>query len=136
MLDLFCLQEGNDAQDLEAGKVDLNTRNTGVLKAIVVGPARTADGSNQISSTDAATIVNDLAGLTTSGANMINKADLATALGPVITSDVNLTDVIKARKEAAIGALATVGQTRTWNLMIDVIGAVTLSNLRHQLGQF
>lgn len=120
LLDLFCIHEGDSSRGLLAGRVDLNGTNSTVLKAILTGTTRTTldPANNLLTVLEADAIANALIA-TSSGPNgpLQNVADLATRLGP----DPAWTDVIKARKEAAIGALADVGQTRTWNLMIDVI---------------
>jgi hypothetical protein len=52
---------------------------------------------------------------------MINKSELVTRFA----ADASMTSLgSKEKREAVIRALSDVGQTRTWNLMIDVIAQV------------
>lgn len=122
LLDLFCISEGDEQTGISAGLVDLNTNSPEVIKAILAGVSRTPDnpGSNLLSSVE---ITNLSAALVSLTANMplLNKSELATRLSPDAVRSRAMDDVIKPRKTAVIGTLAAVGQTRTWNLMIDVI---------------
>ena len=56
----------------------------------------------------------------------MNRSQLATRIVasgsfPLSAGNTDTSDYIKTRREAAIRALGDVGQTRTWNLLIDVI---------------
>ncbi len=117
LLDLFCLED----TDLVAGRVSLNTKNGPVLAALLTGSLRDEfDVATRISATEATTIADAvLAAPTPLGGPFRNRADLPAALLP---GTVNAAlPAIKTQREAAVRALAPNTQTRTWNLLIDVI---------------
>lgn len=120
LLDAFTIFEPNTVfrSDLVAGKVSLNTRQPLVLSAILAGTATNTNNSTPLlSQTQRDAVANALIAMTTTQP-MINKAELVTrlALDPSVTGLGN-----KEAREAVIRALSDVGQTRTWNLLIDVI---------------
>jgi hypothetical protein len=117
LLDIFTLHESST----EAGKSSLNTRQSLVLKAILSQATKRLTGANVISSTEGDNIVTALMNLTFNGASpqpMLNKAELVTRLAadPSVTGLGN-----KEARECVMRAFSDAGQTRTWNLMIDVI---------------
>jgi hypothetical protein len=137
LLDLFCLNESPvppnpttaPAAIPIAGKVDLNTRQIPVLQTILSGAIKAEESSttgplNTISADEASKLASNLVALTTQ-APLINRSELVTRwISDASISSVfsTLPDaVIKRRREAAVRALADVGNTRTWNLLIDVI---------------
>jgi hypothetical protein len=118
LLDVFTLHESR----MEAGKTCLNTRQPLVLKAIL-GPGPTSGGaikrlagasSDLITSAQGDAIVAALQGLQP----IVNKAELVTRLAadPSVTVLGN-----KEARECVLRAFSDACQTRTWNLMIDVI---------------
>ncbi len=134
LLDVFCISEP-PANALVAGKVDLNTRQEPVLQAIIAGSYKdTLSPSTTTSTNTAATLasaliarttgtatgplmnISELVGKWTSGTNYDGfSTDLSTAL-------TDATDqAIQRFREAPMRALAASGQTRVWNLMIDVV---------------
>lgn len=128
LLDLFTVSDTTNS--VVAGRVNLNTRNTAVLQAIF--NSTVADPTGETS--DAATLGNPGAMATnlatyTSTAPLSNKSQLVTGFGPSLptggSTGVPFSSVdeqnVKACREAYIRALADVGQTRTWNLMIDIV---------------
>lgn len=124
LLDLFTVNEYNDASRMRAGVVNLNTRQGPAIAAVlnntigaegIEGAAAPSPAPiTNISATNAGTSLASLA----SAARVVNKANLPslieneTGLGP---------SVPKTRRESIARALGEVAQTRTWNLMIDVI---------------
>jgi len=113
LLDVFTLHESAN----EAGKTSLNTRQTPVLTAILSkATKRLTDptGLTLITSAQRDAIVNALVALQP----MVRKTDLLTQLAadPSITGLGN-----KEARELVIRAFSDAGQTRTWNLMIDVV---------------
>lgn len=135
LLDAFTLQD----VPVVAGKTSLNTRQTAVLTALLsqgtenIAAAAVA-GKNSttptISSADVNQIVSRLMGLTTTDVTaqpMINKGELVTRLMEDSTLNSNLwvksatNPYNKESRELVIRALSDSTQTRTWNLMIDVI---------------
>jgi len=116
LLDVFTLHESAN----EAGKTSLNTRQKPILTAILSqATKRLTDptGTTVITSAQRDSIVNALFAIT-SAQPMIRKTDLLTQLAadPSVTSLGN-----KEARELVMRAFSDACQTRTWNLMIDVI---------------
>ena len=131
LLDYFCINEGYGGSTnapVVAGVLNLNTAHPQVLQAMLNGAARAElFPAWDINSADATSIANSFTNVT-SAVPLINKSELATRLAPndpTITSptvDTATSDShIKEEREASVRALASVGQVRTWNLMIDVV---------------
>jgi len=114
LLDVFSLHE----TAIEAGKTSVNTRQTAVLKAILSAVLQRLNVSTtSISSTQRDAIVTALQTLTTNQP-MLSKAELVTRLA----ADSSVTGLgSKEARESVIRAFADACQTRTWNLLIDVI---------------
>jgi hypothetical protein len=114
LLDVFTLHEST----IEAGKVSLNTKQPSVLKAILSGAIkRLNDSTTGISSSETDNIVTALTNLTASQP-MVNKAELVTRLA----ADSSVTGLgNKEARECVLRAFSDAGQTRTWNLLIDLI---------------
>lgn len=120
LLDAFTIFEPNSIfrSDIVAGKLSLNTRQSLVVEAVLAGIATNTNNSTPlITPAQRTNIANALVAMTTVQP-MMNKSELVTrfAADPSVTSLGN-----KEAREAVIRALSDVGQTRTWNLMIDVI---------------
>jgi Tfp pilus assembly protein PilX len=165
LLDVFCINDTNDSGGMVAGKVNLNTKQANVLKAVIANSytdEQNPTAANSITSIAADTIVNDptngLIARTTSAtlgkgpmqniSELVGKwsskvtttaggaanphnidgslsyggfsKDLGALLTPAYGANSAQTN-IKRFREAPIRALANAGQTRVWNLMIDVI---------------
>jgi hypothetical protein len=165
LLDVFCINDTNDSGGMVAGKVNLNTKQSNVLIAVIANSytdEQTPTALNTITSAAAGTIVNDptngLVARTTSAtlgkgpmqniselvgkwsSNVTTSAggaaaphnidgnlsyggfskDLGALLTPAYGANSAQTN-IKRFREAPIRALANAGQTRVWNLMIDVV---------------
>jgi hypothetical protein len=113
LLDVFTLHESS----MEAGKSSLNTRQAPVLTAILSQATKRLTGTNVISSIERDNIVTALTNLTTAQP-MLNKAELVTRLA----ADLSVTGLgNKEARECVVRAFSDACQTRTWNLMIDVI---------------
>lgn len=155
LLDVFCLSDPQGSPDLVAGKVDLNTRQTPVLHAILAGAykdefnsvAPLAGGSGSVAEKVAAALVARTKASTTDKGPMANVAELVGRYSPQgastpIDGDKNFAGFskdlstvfqsggtspdpvmnnIQRFRETAVRALASGGQTRVWNLLIDVI---------------
>jgi hypothetical protein len=127
LIDYFCV--GTSQTAMVAGKVDINTRQQPVLNAIISGAIRqeiSVSPSVTISSTDASAIATNL--ITAINTHtLLNKAGLVGALSQTTSTifDSGATNSsypsIKTQREAPVRALADVANTRTWNLMIDII---------------
>jgi len=103
---------------MEAGKTSLNTQQPFVLKAILAGAiTRLKDSTTGISSTQRDNIVTAVMNLTATQP-MVNKAELVTRLA----ADPNMIALgNKEARECVLRAFSDAGQTRTWNLLIDLI---------------
>jgi Tfp pilus assembly protein PilX len=158
LLDVFCVDDTDNANSLVAGKVSLNTRQAPVLQAILAGAYK--DERNAAGSTIpggaaslAANIANALVTRTTNGpttgplanqpqplrnvselvgkwASQVNAAGggidgsnsydgFSADLSTVLTSGTDTN--IQRFRESSMRALANCGQTRVWNLMIDLV---------------
>jgi hypothetical protein len=119
LLDLFCLYE----TDVQADRIDLNTLNPQVLKALLVDTSREqANGTLPITDGEADAIANRIIALRLVEP-FLNNQDLVTRLyrSPAPPAVSTTYPAIKSRRESIQRALATSTQTRTWNLMIDII---------------
>jgi hypothetical protein len=131
LLDLFTTNDFSDASAMRGGVFSLNSRQPAALAAVLTGtatrehtprgtggaplptpvPLASPSANNVAASLTLSTIANPLvnrAGLTTMIANLPN----TTGLGP---------STPKTEREAVARALGETVQTRTWNLLIDVI---------------
>jgi hypothetical protein len=135
LLDLFST---NEEPDMVAGRVNLNTRQAPVLQAIIAGSGINplspgTDGSGWFGTVQgslAQDIASATTGLVSSTVNepLLNRGELATRGQPAdatrsLLATVGFLDVQagKTQRETAVRALTQAGQTRTWNLLIDVI---------------
>jgi len=155
LLDVFCINDTDDANGLVAGKVNLNTRQTSVVQAILSGaskneyynasPPGNADnvekqtppltpGPTGEANTIATALLARTGSTTTNKGPLSNLAELTgswksgtgtSAVYDGFSADLTSTDPftnnIPRYREGAIRALAAVGNTRVWNLMIDVV---------------
>ena len=126
LLDVFSI---NDVPAVVAGRVNLNTRQTGGLQAILAG-GLWDDTSITVSNTGAPTVQNaqtmatniataTSTTLTKNKSELIMRAGLPTTILPVTSSQDNQT--VKARREVVPRAITSVSQTRVWNVLIDVV---------------
>ena len=145
LLDVFSITEVATPNALTAGKINLNTRQIPVLKAILSGAARHDAGSSPLAAADIDTIAKALVARTTgnntaSGQGPLrNPAELVgryiggSGTGAVFhgfSEDIAVDapaplgaggSTIQRFRETSIRALSNVGTTRIWNLMIDVV---------------
>ena len=126
LLDVFSI---NNEPAVVAGRVNLNTRQTGGLQAVLAG-ALWDDTSITVSNTGAPTVQNaqtmaaniataTSATLMKNKTELLTRASLPTTILPVTSSQDNQT--VKARREVVPRAISSVSQTRVWNVMIDVV---------------
>ena len=155
LLDVFCIRDGGNPDGLEAGKVNLNTRQATVLEAIISGAYKDEQGAFSSgkpawrlspinggagSEADGAAValVNRTTSLQSGKGPLTNVGDLAgrytgiqnaflqpydgfsSDLGGIL-GDGSASSLIQRFREAPIRALAACGQTRVWNLMIDLV---------------
>jgi hypothetical protein len=128
LLDTFTLQD----VPTFAGKTSLNTRQAGVLRAILSQAAKNLTGTSVIIPAERDAVVTALINLT-AAQPMISRGELVTRL----SADASVAALKnKEARECVVRAFSDACQTRTWNLMIDVIAqsgrypstATTLAN--------
>lgn len=129
LLDVFSVDETVDDRPLVAGKVNLNTRRPEVLEVLLRNSAErldnlnpaigTAQMSDELATQLAREIVEENIGSPYVYAGDLIPRVLHRRFGgqPDPLHDI----VVKAEREAAIRTLAGLGDTRTWNFMIDVV---------------
>ncbi len=98
-----------------AGIVNLNTKNAPVLAAIIKGAVSKESTSTYVGS--AATTAAGAIVTATTAQPVLTRADAA-RLAEAVGTTIGTTE---EEKETIARALAELGQTRTWNLLIDVI---------------
>jgi hypothetical protein len=124
LLDLFSATENDNAT--RAGVVDINNASVPVLTALLTGayrdPLNPTTPADELSSSQAATIAQAIrTQLGTPGSPsyvLRNVSDLPVLISKITAS---LPDNFKYGQEAVTRSLADVCNTRTWDLMIDVI---------------
>jgi hypothetical protein len=99
-----------------AGIVNLNTRNAAVLAAVIKGTVSTENLNATVGQTAANNAATAAINATTAQP-ALTRADAA-RLAEVAGAQIGASE---EQKEAIARALAEVGQTRTWNLLVDVI---------------
>jgi len=133
LLDLFSVNDYTDSSGTRGGVVNLNSRQGPALAAVLLSTIRREDTPREMSggpsvpipspsplgATDATNAATALVSLTAT-APVKNKADLVNLIANVnpVGFDAN---VPKTQRESMARALGEVDQTRTWNLLIDVI---------------
>ena len=128
LLDLFCVHDdavapGGRLSALRHGTIDLNGRSPAAVAALLSGTLTDTVGGAATIGVPTALATNVVS--VAAASPLLNKADLAlrfsgSALPASAFGDAD-EQSIKARREAAVRALADAGQTRTWNLMIDLV---------------
>jgi hypothetical protein len=121
LLDLFCLNE-DPADSAIAGTVNLNTRQPVVLKALLSGATKNAlyPSTAALSSSEISSLATSIITVTGS-APLVNRSEIATRIEPVLAYSATADSTIKAQRETVARALSDVGDTRTWNLLIDIV---------------
>jgi hypothetical protein len=122
LLDLFSVTE-SPVGGVTAGTLDLNTRQQPVVQAVLAGAIK--NETNSTTTFTASEVQNIATAVTTAtrATPLLNRAELATRIVSAGTNSLATADDrdIKTRRESIVRALADAGQTRTWNLMFDVV---------------
>jgi hypothetical protein len=128
LLDLFTVNDVSDARNPRAGVINVNSAQPWPLAAILANaiqkeytPRSGSPGAPTpvpLSSPVANSLANNLTALISAGP-VKNKADLANLIANQTT--LPATGVAKTERELIARALGEVDQTRTWNLLIDVV---------------
>ncbi|MDQ6625624.1 MAG: hypothetical protein M3Y69_05715, partial [Verrucomicrobiota bacterium] len=116
LLDLFTVNDNTNVSRLRAGVVNLNSRQIPALAAMLSRTLQTDDTSlADVSQATATTLATNLITRASPPA-FTNRGEIISALA----NDTTIT-LTKTQHEAIVRALVETGQTRTWNLMIDVV---------------
>jgi hypothetical protein len=99
-----------------AGVLSLNTPHAAILASLLSGTV--TSGAGTISTGIAMTYASNMVAVT-SVAPLINRSQLINLVSSNVIATVG--DTRKLSREAAIRTLAEPGQTRTWNLLLDVV---------------
>lgn len=130
LLDLFSVDESEEKTPIVTGKISLNSRRPEVIKAALNGSAlrladiRPALGGANMDSALAGTVATAIVQETKLNPVAFSGDLVPRVLGKALPGDTAdpLNGVIhKTEREAAIRALAGIGDTRTWNFMIDLV---------------
>ena len=115
LLDLFSAFATPES-GIRAGVVNLNTRQPVVLTALLTGASTSGGGT--LSSSTASTYASNMVAIT-GAAPLSNRVQLT----DLVYSNVIATaaDISKESREASLRALTEEGQTRTWNMLLDVV---------------
>jgi hypothetical protein len=115
LLDVFSLVE---EPEIAGGRVDLNTLQAPVLQALIEEAERNTSGTSlHILPSEAANIAAAIVAERTANGPFQNIADFVVRF----MGNPALTDKIKTRREAVVRALSGGVQTRTWNLLADIV---------------
>jgi hypothetical protein len=125
LLDIFCLNE-SPISAVTAGVFNPNTRLQPVLKAVLAGALKDElDSASGLTGASEATAIATAMTTATATTPLMNRSELATRITPVLTeqsfANRPADAAIKGRRESVVRALADVSNTRTWNLMVDLI---------------
>lgn len=121
LLDLFSVR---DEPTVVAGRVNPSNAPALVLQAIIAGTLQNTPATPviTITSAEAATAATAIASHLSTNVPLSNPGSLVDLGGPVFTAlAANKAFSNKAYGEGALRSLSSVTNTRTWNLMIDVI---------------
>jgi hypothetical protein len=130
LLDVFCLEDtdvetapADTRNNLIAGQIDLNTQNKKALAALLAGTITNYTQGAALNNSDATTISDELTTFTKdhpifSPAELVTKFLGDSTIKSKVTAPFS---AVKQEREAIVRALASTGQARTWNLLIDVI---------------
>jgi hypothetical protein len=128
LLDIFAVQDSTQA--VVSGRINLNTRNEDVLKALLTDFVVDPVTGVTYSPATASTLTTAISQFTSTN-TLVNKSDLANLVSPYLSPSnggttsgnfaSNDDQNIKLRRESFVRALSDVTQTRTWNLLVDVI---------------
>ncbi len=125
LLDLFCMTESEAERPVVGGRISPNTQIAEVLSSMLSGAERTEDADTGLSLTIPGTIAKAIITEGSDNGPYLNRAEIATRLGRAKQASPGTAyPVYKIQREAVARALGEATQTRTWNLLIDLIAQV------------
>lgn len=119
LLDLFTVGQSMDR--VRHGCISLNSPNKQALAAVLQNTVADVIGGSSLG--DASAMAANVASIT-QGAPLVGKDELVTKVAAGLSASSfgnTMEQNIKTRREAVVRALTDVGETRTWNLLIDVV---------------
>ncbi len=130
LLDLFSVNAYSDSSGTRGGVTSLNSRQAPALAGVLTSTIRrentprnnagTSPSPSPLASPSANSAATNLT-LSTISTPLVNRAGLATLIASLPNTTGLGPDGPKTQREAVARALGEVDQTRTWNLLIDVI---------------
>ncbi len=127
LLDVFSISETDGDVPLTAGQINLNTRQTAALTAVLLNSSKQLAGvnagvpSSELTSLQAQTLAQAIVA-ESAARPFSDKGDIVTrVLNAGGGTDLLAGDKSKAAREAAVRTLAEIGTTRTWNFLIDLV---------------
>jgi hypothetical protein len=131
LLDLFTTNDYSDASGKRGGVISLNSRQAPALAGVLTNTIRREDtprssgaapspSPSPLASPAANSVATNLT-LSTIASPLVNRAGLATLIANVPNSTGLGPSQPKTQRESIARALGETAQTRTWNLLIDVI---------------
>lgn len=128
LLDLFTVSE----EEVVAGKISLNTRQAASLKALAAGGTVVESSGASLTASEAGDIATAIQGA--SGTTpFLNRSDLVGRLRSSLDTDGRFASLptialssaarnrIKSQRESIVRTISDATDTRTWNLLVDVI---------------
>ncbi|XHR27170.1 MAG: hypothetical protein ACFUZC_14585 [Chthoniobacteraceae bacterium] len=122
LLDLFSL---NGTQPVLAGRLNPNTRQRPVLAAVIAGATQASGSASTVSAANASSVADAIVNYS-KATPITNRADLVTGLmgNTNVVQTIGGISTIKTERESVVRALADCSNTRTWNLLIDLVAQV------------
>lgn len=119
LMDLFSLEKS----DVIAGRTSLNTARPEVIQALTAGVSKNPHTGTRISSVEAATLADAVIAesqiATITPEPFTNIADLSKHLEDILSG--GTLGNAKLDRESLVRALSTGTQTRSWNLLVDIV---------------
>lgn len=123
LLDWFSLTESEGDPPIVGGTFNLNSAHPVTLAAVLAGAGKNPlQPGERLTDGEASAIADTVREAIAASGPLRSRADLVAALDRATSGDVRTGfPARKTEREAAIRALASTAETRTWNLLIDVI---------------
>lgn len=125
LLDAFTLDPVEGEMPVVEGKVNLNSAPEPVLALLLAGSARTASGGLPIPQAEATPLAKQIVDERRANGPFATVGDLVARVFSPTAHNVNGTftpaEHRKSEREAAIRTLSAIGDTRTWNLLFDLV---------------
>lgn len=121
LIDYFCVEGAPDSSVL-AGRLNINSAHASTLEALLHGASRRPDDNTVvISNSHADTIIGNLESKLTTPVESFSEIVPHLASTTASTSASSSYPAIKGLREAPLRSLSAASNTRTWNLMVDLV---------------